>query len=431
MTHTYVNWGESTVKLTWKVDSILPPEDLITSVHGFCFRKDKLLLVKLNHRGWDFPGGHLEAGESADECFRREALEEGYVTGTCSLLGHIIVDHSENPAWNDRSQYPKVGYQVFYRMEIEDVFTFDAQYESAERMFINPQEIKEFYHDWHDLYEEILKSALHTNKNVKRVNVMDTVKQNSHAWDKKVEEQAVYTKAVSTDTIEKGKAGDWSVTVTTGKPVPRNWFPDTLKGLKVLCLASGGGQQGPILAAAGADVTVVDISFKQLEQDEMVANRNGLQLKTFQADMSDLSIFSDEEFDLIIHPVANLFVEDISKVWQEASRVLKNNGILISGFTNPLLFIFDDEEDMKGNLVVKNSIPSSSLDHLTEEEIEAYLKSDQTIEFGHSLEDQIQGQIDAGLVITGLYEDDFGGRRPLDQFIKCFIATRAVKMKID
>lgn len=259
---------------------------------------------------------------------------------------------------------------------------------------------------------------------------MDAVKQNSLAWDKKVESEAVYTKAVSREVIEKSKAGEWEITVTAGKPVPRSWFPQSLAGLKVLCLASGGGQQGPVLAAAGANVTVVDISKKQLEQDEFVARRDGLNLSTLQCSMTDLSAFRDDEFDLIIHPVANLFVEDISKVWTEASRVLKDKGTLISGFTNPLLFIFDDEEDMKGNLVVKNKIPTSSLDNLTDEEKKEFFNSDLTIEFGHTLEDQIQGQIDAGLVIAGLYEDDFGGRRPLDEYIKCFVATRAVKIKL-
>jgi ubiquinone/menaquinone biosynthesis C-methylase UbiE len=260
---------------------------------------------------------------------------------------------------------------------------------------------------------------------------MDTVKQNSSAWDKKVEEQAVYTKPVSKEIIERSKSGDWEITVTTGKPVPRNWFPNSLKGLKILCLASGGGQQAPVLAAAGADVTVTDISKKQLEQDEFVANRDGLNLRIVQGDMSDLSDFEDGEFDMIINPVSNLFVKDVRPVWKEASRVLKHKGVLISGFTNPLLFIFDDEEDMKGNLVVKNSIPSSSLDGLTEKEISEYIEANNTIEYGHTLEDQIQGQIDAGLVINGLYEDDFGGSRPLDKYIKCFITTRAIKINID
>lgn len=260
---------------------------------------------------------------------------------------------------------------------------------------------------------------------------MNTVKHNSKAWDKKVEDGVSYTKAVSNDEIEKSKSGDWRITVTTEKPVPRGWFPEFLNGVKILCLASGGGQQGPVLAAAGADVTVIDISKKQLENDQLVAEANNLSLRVIQGDMCDLSMLDDGEFDLIVHPVANVFVEDISLVWKEASRVLKDRGVLISGFTNPLLFIFDDEEDRKGNLVVSNSIPYSTLDSMTEEEKSAFLKTDETIEFGHTLEDQIQGQIDAGFVITGLYEDDFGGRRPIDSYIKSFVATRAVKMKLN
>lgn len=123
-------------------------------------------------------------------------------------------------------------------------------------------------------------------------------------------------------------------------------------------------------------------------------------------------------------------VEDVRPVWREAARVLKNNGIMISGFTNPLLFIFDDEEDRKGHLVVKNPIPFCSLNHLTEKEMEEYIQANHTIEFGYTLEDQIQGQIDAGFAITGFYEDDFGGSRPLDKYIKCFIVTRSIKMKM-
>ncbi|MQR94546.1 class I SAM-dependent methyltransferase [Fictibacillus phosphorivorans] len=260
---------------------------------------------------------------------------------------------------------------------------------------------------------------------------MNTVKHNSKAWDKKVEDGVGYTRPVSKEIIEKSKLGDWHITVTTEKSVPRGWFPKLLHGVKVLCLASGGGQQGPVLAATGADVTVVDISQKQLENDQMVAETNHLSLRVIQGDMCDLSMFDEGEFDLIVHPVSNVFVEDISPVWREASRVLKDRGVLISGFTNPLLFIFDDEEDQKGNLMVSNSIPYSNLDSMTEKEKSAYLMADETIEFGHTLEDQIQGQIDAGFVITGLYEDDFGGRRPIDSFIKSFVATRAVKMKLD
>ncbi|WP_079708968.1 class I SAM-dependent methyltransferase [Paraliobacillus ryukyuensis] len=260
---------------------------------------------------------------------------------------------------------------------------------------------------------------------------MDTTQQNSNAWDKKVEEGSRYTQSVSSNIIEKSRSGEWEITVTTEKAVPREWFPKSLEGLKILCLASGGGQQGPVLATTGADVTVTDISKKQLEQDEKVAKRDGLTLKTIQGDMSDLSDFEDEYFDIVVNPVSNLFVKDVQPVWQEVSRVLKNNGILIAGFTNPLLWIFDDDQERKGILDVKHSIPSSTLDYLPKDEVQDYIDSNQTIEYAHTLEDQIQGQLDAGFVITGFYEDDFGGTRIIDKHIKTFIATRAMKLKVD
>lgn len=257
---------------------------------------------------------------------------------------------------------------------------------------------------------------------------MDTTQQNSIAWDQKVVEGSRYTRSVSTKVIEKAKHGDWEITVTTDKKVPRNWFPQSLKGLQILCLASGGGQQAPILAAAGADVTVTDISNKQLEQDQKVAERDGLSLTVKQGDMIDLSDFEDESFDIIVNPVSNLFVKELHLVWKETYRVLKSNGVLITGFTNPLLWIFDDEQERKGNLDVKHSIPSSTLDYLPDGDVEEFIQSKQTIEYAHTLEDQIQGQIDAGFVINGFYEDDFGGSRILDKYIKTFIATRAVKL---
>ncbi|APC47711.1 SAM-dependent methyltransferase [Virgibacillus halodenitrificans] len=257
---------------------------------------------------------------------------------------------------------------------------------------------------------------------------MDVTKHNSDAWDKKVDEGSRYTQQVSSETIRKSIAGQWEISVTTEKSVPRNWFPKVLDGLNVLCLASGGGQQAPVLAAAGANVTVTDISKKQLEQDENVAKREGLTLRTVQGDMSDLSDFEDEYFDIVVNPVSNLFIKDVKPVWKEVSRVLKNKGILIAGFTNPLLWIFDDNQERKGILDVKNSIPSSTLDYLPKNEVQDFIDSNNTIEYAHTLEDQIQGQIEAGFVISGFYEDDFGGTRILDNYIKTFIATRAIKL---
>lgn len=256
---------------------------------------------------------------------------------------------------------------------------------------------------------------------------MDITKHNSSAWDQKVVAGGKYTRPVNKEVIEKSKAGEWSITVTTTRQVPRSWFPQSLTGLKILCLASGGGQQGPILAAAGADVTVVDISEKQLEQDQFVAKRDGLTLQTIQGNMEDLYFFENNVFDMIVHPVSNVFIDNVLPVWKESSRVLKEGGILIAGITNPLLYIFDEEEEEKGNLVVKHKIPYSDLQVLSKEKLKEFEDMKRPLEFGHSLEDQIQGQIDAGFVITGFFEDDFGGGRMLDNHINTFIATRAVK----
>ncbi|GIO25550.1 NUDIX domain-containing protein [Ornithinibacillus bavariensis] len=113
MESIYVDWGNSTVKLTWLRD-FQAPRELVTSAHGFCFHEGKVMLVDLDNRGWDFPGGHVMPGETPEDAFKREVMEEGYVEGDCFYLGAIEVNHRENPNWDGLSPYPVAGYQVFY-----------------------------------------------------------------------------------------------------------------------------------------------------------------------------------------------------------------------------------------------------------------------------------------------------------------------------
>ena len=129
---------------------------------------------------------------------------------------------------------------------------------------------------------------------------MDVRTYNQKAWDKQVAEGNPWTVPVTSDEIDRARAGDWKIVLTPRKPVPPDWYPD-LHGTPVLCLACGGGQQAPILAAAGADVTVFDNSPRQLEQDRVVAKRDGLNMKFVEGDMADLSAFSDDQFRLVFH----------------------------------------------------------------------------------------------------------------------------------
>src|SRR5262249_5500851 len=158
---------------------------------------------------------------------------------------------------------------------------------------------------------------------------------NRAAWDKQVEAGNEWSRPVTSEVIEAARRADWSVVLIGYQPVDRSWFPDPLAGADVLCLASGGGQQGPVLAAAGAHVTVFDNSPRQLAQDRLVADRDGLEIRTILGDMRDLSAFPDASFDLVFHPVSNLFCPELAPVWAECFRVLRPGGILLSGFCNP------------------------------------------------------------------------------------------------
>jgi ubiquinone/menaquinone biosynthesis C-methylase UbiE len=255
---------------------------------------------------------------------------------------------------------------------------------------------------------------------------MDVQGYNREAWDRQVEDGNQWTVPFGSEVIEAARQGQWEVLLTDQKYVPREWFPE-MAGTDVLCLASGGGQQAPTFAAAGANVTVIDNSPKQLAQDRVVANRESLDLKTVQGDMRDLSAFADESFDLVFHPVSNLFVPEVRPVWNEAFRVLRSGGALLAGFLNPVVYIFDLElADDTGEVRVRYSLPYSDATSRTEEELGRQMERREPLEFSHTLEEQIGGQIEAGFLISGFYEDRHRDD-PIAAFMPTFVATRATK----
>lgn len=261
---------------------------------------------------------------------------------------------------------------------------------------------------------------------------MKTVSYNREAWNQQSNSGSRWCIPVDSETIRSARSGDWSVILTPNKVVPRSWFGE-LSGRKVLCLASGGGQQAPVLAAAGASVVSFDNSDEQLAKDQLVADRDELDLTIVQGDMADLSVFEDGIFDLIFHPVSNVFSEDIRPVWKECSRVLKQGGRLLSGFMNPMFFLFDHEEAEKtGLLQVKYSLPFSDLKSLSQEKLDRIRREKLAYEFGHTLEDQIGAQIEAGFAICGLYEDDWDEKAtPLNNFSSMYISTLGRKMEFE
>lgn len=258
---------------------------------------------------------------------------------------------------------------------------------------------------------------------------MNILEYNSQSWDKAVESGNPWSIPIGADVIEKARIGEWEIILTPLKPTPREWFGE-VQGKDILCLASGGGQQAPILAAAGARVTSFDNSAKQLEQDAFVARRENLEIRLEKGDAADLSRFADGSFDLIFHPCSNCFMEKLEPIWREAYRVLRPGGALLSGFNQPFIYIFDRyAEENEGVLQVRHRLPYADLESLSEGELNEMIQKHEAVEWSHTLDEQIGGQIEAGFVIAGFYEDWWTDEaRLLNKYAPTFIATKAVKL---
>lgn len=113
------------------------------------------------------------------------------------------------------------------------------------------------------------------------------------------------------------------------------WLPGDVRGRRVLCLAAGGGYQGVLFAAAGAIVTVVDLSGEMLALDRAAAQRHGLAVSVVQTSLDNLSPLADDSFDLVWQPVSTCYVADVRPGFREAARVLVSDGLFVSQHKQP------------------------------------------------------------------------------------------------
>lgn len=248
---------------------------------------------------------------------------------------------------------------------------------------------------------------------------------NQHDIFKKVEENinnlaeqnVSWSIPVTHEEIEKARKGVFEISISGNKALPRDWFPKTLKGVKLLCLAGAGGQQAPLCAALGAEVTVLDLSEKMLLRDREVAERENLGITTERGNMCDMSRFADESFDIILNPPSLFYVPNVAPVYRECRRILKKGGTFILCAPNPTNYLCEYVQE-GGYYMACNKLPYRSFEH-----------DDQGdwIEYGHTLDDYIGGLTRSGFLITGFFEDGYDADSDAAAFLETCFVIRATK----
>lgn len=228
-----------------------------------------------------------------------------------------------------------------------------------------------------------------------------------------------WSRPIDHDAYLRATQDDWHIVLTPTVPVPRTWFPP-LEGAEVLGLAAGGGQQMPILTAAGARCTVLDYSPAQLESERMVAQREGYDITIVQADMTKPLPFADASFDMVVNPVSVCYVQKIEPIWREVVRVLRPGGVFIAGFDTGYNYITDEAEERIVRGLPYDPIANPQL--LEQDDPEEY-----GVQFSHTPGEILSSLLRAGLVIDDAYDDVNGEGRLSELGIPTMLAIRAHK----
>jgi SAM-dependent methyltransferase len=213
---------------------------------------------------------------------------------------------------------------------------------------------------------------------------------NRRAWDERVRRNQAHTRP----------AGDKDFDNPERVINPFGWLTDGVRGQRVLCLAAGGAKHGVLFAAAGATVTVVDLSPAMLALDREAAEARGLAIHLVEASMDDLPL-SDAAFDIVLQPVSTCYVPDVAAVHREVARVTAPGGVYIVQHKQPVSLQAGAGPDGNHYTLVTPYFHSGPLAPLVKD---AEHRETGTMEFLHRLEDLLGGLCRAGFVIEDVVE---------------------------
>jgi len=217
-----------------------------------------------------------------------------------------------------------------------------------------------------------------------------TTAHNRRAWDEMAAKRQRFTRAAADD--------DFANPLATIDKI--GWLGGDIRGKRLLCLAAGGGKHGPLYAAAGAIVTVADLSPAQLELDRAVAAERRLELKTIEASMGDLSMFALGEFEIVIQPVSTCYLPDIGPVYREVARITAAGGLYISQHKSPTSLQADIKQSARGYELIEPYYRSGPLPAV----YGSPHREEGTLEYLHRWEEIVGLMCRAGFVIEDLIE---------------------------
>jgi SAM-dependent methyltransferase len=218
----------------------------------------------------------------------------------------------------------------------------------------------------------------------------DFLRHNQAAWNRMVQAGSPFARVATDEELAD------PLKVLDG----RGWLPASVEGLDVLCLAAGGGWQSILYAAAGARVTVVDISDQMLAIDSREAERRRLAVVVVNASMDQLSPLRDEAFDIVHQPVSSCYVASLQPVFGEVARVLRDGGLYVSQHKQPASLQIS-HRDRRDRYVL--GIEYFHEGPLPEVPDQSY-REDGTLEFLHRWEQLVGTLCQAGFVIEDLRE---------------------------
>lgn len=218
--------------------------------------------------------------------------------------------------------------------------------------------------------------------------------QNRAAWDERVRRKDWY--------IDTAREEDFLRPLVVADPV--GWLGNVVNK-RVLCLAAGGGRHGPLLAAAGARVTVVDLSPEMLALDRQVASARGLTVATIEASMDDLRELDDSQFDAVVQPVSTCYVPDVRLVFAEVARVLRTEGVYVVQHKQPISLQASAGPVGSSQSFMINE-PYAKEGPLPPEREGCMHRERGTLEYVHRLGDLLGGLCQSGFVIEDVAEPD-------------------------